>query len=218
MSSLLRDRLGVQLSLSRTLVERGPRDGERRMDGREETTDETLVQRTLLGDRSAFGTLVRRYQERVMALIYRRTGNQDTAADVTQRAFLQAFERLASLRDASAFRPWLFQIAANIGSQEMRSRGPSHAEPAEAHLLRADENPERDMEGAQKRALLRDMVERLPEKQRQCITLRIDAELSFKEIGELVGCSEASARVNFHHGLQQLKADLSGFPGESDAT
>ncbi len=48
----------------------------------------------------------------------------------------------------------------------------------------------------------------LPEKQRGAVVLRVFEGLSFKEIGEIIGCSEGSARVNYHHGIQKLREAL----------
>ena len=49
------------------------------------------------------------------------------------------------------------------------------------------------------------MMERLPEKQRMSVSLRIDEGLNFKEIGEIIGSSEGAARVNYFHGIRRLR-------------
>jgi RNA polymerase sigma-70 factor (ECF subfamily) len=49
------------------------------------------------------------------------------------------------------------------------------------------------------------MLERLPEKQRLSVTLRIEEGLSFREIGEVIGSSEGAARVNYFHGIRRLR-------------
>jgi RNA polymerase sigma-70 factor (ECF subfamily) len=51
----------------------------------------------------------------------------------------------------------------------------------------------------------RSMLERLPEKQRLSVTLRIEEGLSFREIGEVIGSSEGAARVNYFHGIRRLR-------------
>ena len=54
-------------------------------------------------------------------------------------------------------------------------------------------------------ARVRVAVGELPHKQRLSVTLRIDDGLSFREIGEIIGSSEGSARVNYHHGIRRLR-------------
>ena len=54
-------------------------------------------------------------------------------------------------------------------------------------------------------ARAREMLERLPEKQRLSVSLRIDEGLSFREIGEVIGSSEGAARVNYFHGIRRLR-------------
>jgi RNA polymerase sigma-70 factor (ECF subfamily) len=54
-------------------------------------------------------------------------------------------------------------------------------------------------------ARAREMLERLPEKQRLSVSLRVDEGLSFREIGEIIGSSEGAARVNYFHGIRRLR-------------
>ena len=65
------------------------------------------------------------------------------------------------------------------------------------------------VELSDRRQTLRSALKRLPDKQRRCVLLRIDADLSFREIGQAVGCSTVSARVNYHHALRALRNALS---------
>jgi RNA polymerase sigma-70 factor (ECF subfamily) len=58
---------------------------------------------------------------------------------------------------------------------------------------------------ARESARAREMLERLPEKQRLSVSLRVDEGLSFREIGEIIGSSEGAARVNYFHGIRRLR-------------
>ena len=49
------------------------------------------------------------------------------------------------------------------------------------------------------------VLARLPPKQRAAVVLRVYEELSFREIGEVLGCAEGAARVNYHHGIKKLR-------------
>lgn len=171
--------------------------------------DGELVAATLTGDRQAFGRLVEHYQRRVFALAHRYVRNEEEAADLTQRTFLKAFESLDRLEQRQAFAAWLFRIAANLAKNAIRFQATKTFQNLEDAQLSTSPKAEEHLVREAQRVAMRCALEQLPDKQHRCVLLRIDGELSFREIGEIVGCSEASARVNFHHGLKALKLALS---------
>lgn len=178
--------------------------------------DEQLVTATLAGDRPAFGRLVEYYQRRVFAVAHRYLRNEDEAADLTQRTFLKAFESLDKLEGRQAFAAWIFRIAANLAKNEIRFRATKTFQNLENAQLSTAPHYEDEINRDAQRQAMRQALEDLPDKQHRCVVLRIDAELSFREIGEIVGCSEASARVNFHHGLKALKSALTADSEEAN--
>lgn len=181
--------------------------------------DAAWVRATRKGDRAAFGELVRAYQRRVFALAYRYVGDPDQSADLTQRVFLRAFERLPQLTQPERFRSWLFQMTANLAKNQVRYYATKSFQDIEDADLSGGVDAEAVLERRDESERLRAAVAALPEKQSACVSLRIDADLSFREIGEIVGCSEASARVNFHHGLRALRVALGAAvnePNESE--
>ena len=118
-----------------------------------------------------------------------------------QNSFLAAYRQLGDYRGEASFKTWLYGIALNECRMVHRRSGRTTsledvAEPAApasgAHAL--------------DRVTLRKLVARLPEKQRMAVVLRVCDDLSFREIGEAVGSSEASAKVNFFHAVQKLRA------------
>jgi len=133
--------------------------------------------------------------------------NEDTAQDVVQDAFLKAFRALDSFRGDSSFRSWLLTITANEARGALRKSG-RRKETAldDAGPIRSHEMGPADAAVlSQESARARSMLERLPEKQRLSVSLRIDEGLSFKEIGEVIGSSEGAARVNYFHGIRRLR-------------
>jgi RNA polymerase sigma-70 factor (ECF subfamily) len=76
-----------------------------------------------------------------------------------------------------------------------------HAGP----LASDDADPAESAMTARESARAREMLERLPEKQRLSVSLRVDEGLSFREIGEIIGSSEGAARVNYFHGIRRLR-------------
>jgi RNA polymerase sigma-70 factor (ECF subfamily) len=181
--------------------------------------DDLLVSAFLDGDDDAFGELVRRYQRTVIAVVRRYADVNDDARDLAQRAFLRAFEAARRsawlrLRGPVPFRAWLLRIAVNLGKNHLRDsrrwrRLPS---PVSGELEVAAVGTAA-LERAQREQAVRAAVLKLPRRQREVLTLRIDAELSFRDIGEVLGITENNAKVHFHHAARRLREEVTG--GES---
>ena len=175
----------------------------------DEPSDAELVDRAREGARAAFEALVRRYQKPLYFLCLRYVHDHDAAADLTQRAFIRALEKMDELREAHIFRSWLFRIGANLALNHLRDHArfvdeesPDPEEPAvvpEAHLR---------LEAAEDALALRRAVADLPTKQRMTLELRVYEELSFKDIAAALDTTEGAAKVNFHYAVRRLKSLL----------
>lgn len=185
-------------------------------DGRAPRDEDALVAAFLVGDDDAFGELVGRHESMVLAIVRRYATSPDDAKDLAQRTFLRAFEAARrslrrGTRNAVPFRRWLVRIAVNLAKNHRRDA---------VRVLRAPlEDLERQVsaEGPDARdALLhreaelrmRAAVLSLPSRQREVLTLRIDAELPFAEIALALGITENAAKVSFHHATRALRAAL----------
>jgi RNA polymerase sigma-70 factor (ECF subfamily) len=173
-----------------------------------------LVAAALVGDDRAFGELVRRNEELLLRILRRWARTPEDARDLAQRAFLRAFEaarRGVALgrREGFPFRRWVVRIAVNLAKNHLRdetrwTRAPlREAEDAAAQPAAADQLARAEAARRVRRAVLR-----LPRRQREVVTLRIDAELPFAEIAAALGVSEGSARVSFHHAARRLREAL----------
>ena len=174
--------------------------------------DRAIVAQVRAGDRERFAVLVARHDRMVFALAMRMTGSRDEALDVMQSSFLAAYRQLAAFRGEASFKTWLYGIALN----ECRML---HRKAGRTIPLDAVAEPAAPAPGAHAldRITLRKLVARLPEKQRAAVVLRVCDDLSFREIGELVGSSEASAKVNFFHAVRKLRGWLApGGTGEDE--
>lgn len=171
------------------------------------TPDEVLVRLAREGDQRALGTLVDRHHGVVYRLALSMVSDPDVAQDVAQDAFIKAFRGLGGFRGDAAFRTWLLTITANTARGTLRRSGRRRETDLDAVPPLAADAPdpsqlaERVDEASRARALL----DRLPEKQRLSVQLRIDEGLSFREIGEVIGSTEGAARVNYFHGIHRLR-------------
>ena len=181
-------------------------------------SDSALCQDFLAGDPRAFGELVRGHQDVVFRLLRRYTRTADDALDLSQRAFLQAFEaarrslpRLLKGSIEVPFRAWLLRIAVNLAKNHVRDAAKWPAAPVEAVDLqgRVDAAPALDeLLRLQREALTRRAVLELPRRQREVLTLRVDGALPFSEVALTLGITEGNAKTHFHYAVKRLRDEV----------
>jgi RNA polymerase sigma-70 factor, ECF subfamily len=176
--------------------------------------DDALVAAFLVGDDAAFGELVRRNQTLVLAIVRRYARTPEDARDLAQRTFLKAFQaaRRALRRGPRAgipFRRWLVRVAVNLAKNHLRDETRFTRAPLDAiGATPADDRNSEPLLRAERALRLRREVLRLPQRQREVLTLRIDAELPFAEIAAALGITENAAKVTFHHASRRLRERL----------
>ena len=175
--------------------------------------DVDLVGRCRAGDEEACETLVRRYQERVFALIYRITGEADRVEDIAQEVFLRAFRSLKSFRGGASFYTWLYRITVNTALNAMRSQGRRQETSLEA--LEGMEFPVDPEAGPAERAAQRQLarrvgeaIDQLEEQYRVIIYLRELEGFSYEEIAEVVELPVGTVKSRLFRARQQLKEQL----------
>jgi len=174
-------------------------------------SDRKLISRFLKGDEEAFGMLMSRYEKPLYFFICRMVGNHEDAADICQRTFVQVFLKVRGFLARSSFKTWLYLIASNQSLNLIRSRGRTPTDELfDEHIMEADVKDEKS--GADE-VLLRRLIVGLPEKQRLTLVLRIYQEMSFKEISSVVGITENSAKVNYHHAITSLRKRMRDYDG-----
>ncbi len=179
--------------------------------------EEALVAAFLVGDDDAFGELFRRHETLVLAIVRRYAPTPEDARDLVQRTFLRAFERARRSiargpRSAIPFRRWLVRVAVNLAKNQRRDaarivRAPLEDTDAERAAPSEPAGPDA-LIVRERQARLRAAVLHLPRRQREVLTLRIDAELPFAEIAAALGVTENAAKVSFHHATRALRAAL----------
>jgi RNA polymerase sigma-70 factor (ECF subfamily) len=163
-------------------------------------------------DPDAFRELYERYVERVFGYFVRRTGDHDASFDLTAEAFAQAWIMRRRFRDeaAGSAAPWLFGIARNVllmsvrrGRLEQRAvQRLGVAERLDGPYDPASAAPEeRWAEGAD------ELLDALPESQREAVRLRVVDQLEYDEVALALGTSPSAARVRVHRGLAALRKE-----------
>jgi RNA polymerase sigma-70 factor (ECF subfamily) len=168
--------------------------------------------RAAQADRAAFGTLYRRYLDRVYGYCFYLLGDHHDAEDAAERTFLAALGAVGRYREEGAtFRSWLFRIAHNQIANVLRTR--SRQRTASLVVDRAPEpsgagDPARLAGLADDARRLRAALATLSDDRRQVVILRFVDGLSALEIGDVLGRSEGAVRVLQHRALRDLAAIL----------
>ncbi len=186
--------------------------------------EEQLVARSQRGDVDAFNQLVVRYQQTLYSVVLRMLGDPDTAADVTQDAFLAAFKAIATFRGGSSFRAWLLRIGSNMACDHWR-RTRRHPADSLDELTTEDEthaptllnalattgvegNPEDILLNQELQALIQRGLEVLPLEQRVAVVLCDLEGLSYEEIAATTQATLGTVRSRISRGRARLRAYL----------
>ncbi|MBI5180086.1 MAG: sigma-70 family RNA polymerase sigma factor [Nitrospirae bacterium] len=169
--------------------------------------DINLIERYLEGDTAAIDELVIKYQKQIYALTYRMTKDIEDAKDLTQKTFIKALKGIRGFKKKSTFKTWLYQIAINASINHLRQ---NRHEKAELEDSMAVENKGllTAIIEEEKKGLIKEAMDKLPERQRLSVVLRVYDELSCSETAEVMGCSEGAVKAHYHNGVKRLKEIL----------
>lgn len=180
-------------------------------------TDEVLFNRYCGGDAQAFDELLKRNKSLLYSLILRYTHNRSVADEIFQEVFLKVFRNKELFREAVSFKAWLVTICKNTCIDYCRRQGrtlktDSLSEEAGEHghalaeRVASDEpTPEDNVNFKIEDRDLKDLLDKLPEEQRETFYLKVIMELTFEEIGESMQCSTNTAKSRFRYALETLR-------------
>ena len=175
--------------------------------------DVALIQRILAGDENAFESLIRKYQKQVHALAFRKVGDFQTAEDITQETFLQVHQKLATLNDPAKFSGWLYAIVNHLCIAWYRKNRLQTESLQELHISAVEKDAysryiateHAKTTAAVQQDLVKRLLTKLKESDREVITLYYFEDMTSSEIGELLGVSENTIKSRLHRARQRLK-------------
>ena len=173
--------------------------------------DLTLVEEAQAGSSKAFSELVLRHQKALLRLCLRFTRDLAAAEEITQEAFVKAYEKLDGFEGRASFKSWLFQIGVNTAKNWLRSQRADTVSVDDVHMA-VGPQAEAGMIQQDLKLTIQREVDRLPERQKVALTLRIYEDLSFQEIAQVMDCPYDTAKANFRHGLMKVKAAFEADP------
>ncbi len=175
-------------------------------------TDEQLLRDFLRGDVASYELLVRRHSQELHQFVMRFTGNSVAAEDVVQETFLQVYHSAGAFDPTRRFKPWMFTIGANKARDHLRRRSRRREVPFDAQIspgedggqrfidLLAGEDvlPDEDMLLDEKRRLVRQIMDTMPEKLSEVLILAYYHRFPYKEIAEIVGIPLGTVKSRLH--------------------
>jgi len=171
-------------------------------------SDFDLLDRFEDGDQGALEEIVLRYQRPIFFFILRMVWNETDAADLSQKTFIKAFRNIGRFDRRSNFKTWLYRIAINVCKNHFRDDPRRREVDIEGMVFADQENPLDHIISGEERIGLSSALNDLPEKQRHTVMLKVYQGLKYREIAAITGCSEGTAKANFHFGVKRLREIL----------
>jgi RNA polymerase sigma-70 factor (ECF subfamily) len=183
-----------------------------------ELEDQQLVLACKQGNTDAFSLLVQRYQRRIFNLVYRMVQNYDEASEITQDAFLAAWQGLPAFRGDARIATWLYRIAYNCALRQLESRKRDNALHA---ALQAEAEHELDIDDSQaitdaqldaheRQEMVQEHLAHLPSKYRAVLILRHHLEMSYEEMAEILKMPVGTIKTHMFRARNLLKERLQG--------
>lgn len=173
-----------------------------------------IVRKVLGGDANAFETLVLEYEKNVYNIALRMTGNSEDAADMTQEAFIKAYNSLQSFRGDSKFSVWLYRIVSNVCLDFLRSKNrrptvslsveDDDGEDAQLDVADESQSPEHLLDRKLTRESVRRGLDSLPPDYRQILLLREIQGLSYDEIAQALGLEVGTVKSRIFRARKRL--------------
>ena len=173
-----------------------------------------IVQQVLKGDTNAFEELVLEYEKKVYNVALRILGNSEDAADMTQEAFIKAYNSLPGFRGDSKFSVWLTRIVSNLCLDFLRSRSrrptvslsveDDGGDDVQLDVADVSQSPELLLERSLTRESVRRGLKALPEDYREILLLREIQGLSYDEIAAALNIEVGTVKSRIFRGRKKL--------------
>src|SRR5438067_3362036 len=184
--------------------------------------DSDLIRAAQRGDRAAFESLVRQYDQAVLRLALHLTGSEADAQDVYQEAFLKAYRHIGNFRFECSFYTWIYRIVTNLCLDHLRRRNTRKEDSAvwvdssgeEVSLLdnvaddRSHASPERDLMRLQLGKKIQNALTKLTPRERMVFALKHYQGLKLRTIGEMLNTTEETAKNTLFRATQKLRGTL----------
>ncbi|MEJ2050316.1 MAG: sigma-70 family RNA polymerase sigma factor [Calditrichota bacterium] len=180
--------------------------------------DRQLIDMALQGDERAFETLLNKYRNLVFSIMIKMVRNHQEAEDLTQEAFMKAFNSLSSFNDEFAFSTWLMKIASNNCIDFLRKRKlrtysihepiQYKDEKIEIDIPDHEPTPEKHLLQNERAKMIQTAIDELPERYRYVVLLRHKEEKSYEEISEILNLPLGTVKAQIFRAREILNKKL----------
>ncbi len=177
--------------------------------------DLALIKRVLKGNRAAFSTLVRQYQNYVFTICFRVLKNQEEAEEAAQDTFIKVHKTLVNFKEDSKFSTWLYTVAFRTAIDHSRRKkmNTDSIDKEDSYLQIEDKmaTPIESMESSNLKEVLSQIIQTLPPVDASIVTLFYQGEKTVKEIAKVLDLSESNVKVKLYRLRESLKVKLTRY-------
>ena len=169
--------------------------------------DNALMIKVKDGDLAKLGLLFERYKKPLFGFFYGMNKDADLCEDLVQNVFMRILKYRYLFRGEGDFKTWMFHIARNVNHDHFRKikwKGKDDLDHWQDRLSN-NENRQTEFQQDEELQLLSMALDKLPEEKREIILLSKYHDKKYREIGEILGCSEGAVKVKVFRALQELK-------------
>jgi RNA polymerase sigma-70 factor (ECF subfamily) len=179
-----------------------------------EYSDNDLISAVREGKIEAFDQIVRRYESKVLGVLYGMMRNSDDARDVAQDVFVKAYKSVDKFRGDSKLYTWLYRITVNMAIDYMRKKQKKAKVEYNDEVKISDDNPavpvdrinpSKTVQNKELRTKLQEAIEQLPEEQKSTFVLREMQDMSYQEIADVMNCSVGTVMSRLFYARKKVR-------------
>lgn len=182
--------------------------------------DAILIDNALAGDQASYEKLMKKYYQLIHNLVYRMITKKEDVEDLTQEAFIKAFNSLQNFDKQFAFSTWLFKIATNNAIDYLRKKRlrtfsidkeiTGDDSDYKFEIPDHENKPDKKIIDSELRTILDEAIESLPPKYKEVIVLRHNQELEYEEIAKKMKIPLGTVKAHIFRGRELMNKYLKG--------
>jgi RNA polymerase sigma factor (sigma-70 family) len=159
------------------------------------------------GENYKLGLLYERYKKRLFGFFYKMNKDASLSEDLVQNFFIRVLKYKHTFSDESKFITWIFQIARNEMYEEFKKQKKNQHKDIDevSYYISNNGNAADEIEVLENTSTLKKAMNLLNPEKKELLVLSKFKELKYKEVGEIIGCTEGNARIKVHRALNDLK-------------
>ena len=159
------------------------------------------------GENQKLGLLYERYKKRLFGFFYQMNKDANLSEDLVQNVFIRVLKYKHTFSEESKFITWLFQIARNANYDNYKKQAKRRTEDFDkaSFAIANDSDLENEIEELENKSTLKKALDLLAPEKKEILILSKLKELKYKEVGEIIGCTEGNTRIKVYRALTELK-------------